>query len=72
MFKELSKLLCEITGFYAVSLQPNSGAQGEYTGLRVIKQYFHDIGQSHRDICIIPQSAHGTNPGFFIICKIFI
>jgi glycine dehydrogenase len=62
VFKELEKDLCEITGFDAVSLQPNSGAQGEYAGLMVIKAY-HEANDNHnRDICIIPSSAHGTNP----------
>ena len=62
MFKELEKDLCEITGFAAVSLQPNSGAQGEYTGLMVIKAYHEANGNPERNICIIPSSAHGTNP----------
>jgi len=56
------KDLSEITGFDAVSLQPNSGAQGEYTGLMVIKAYHESKGNNHRNICIIPSSAHGTNP----------
>ncbi len=59
---ELENYLCTITGFAGVSLQPNSGAQGEYAGLMVIHKYHEDKGQSHRDICLIPQSAHGTNP----------
>lgn len=59
---ELENYLCAITGFAGVSLQPNSGAQGEYAGLMVIHKYHEDKGQSHRDICLIPQSAHGTNP----------
>ncbi|TGZ82157.1 glycine dehydrogenase [Ascodesmis nigricans] len=59
---ELEKDLADITGFDAVSVQPNSGAQGEFTGLRVIREYLKSIGQEKRDICIIPQSAHGTNP----------
>jgi len=58
----LSAWLCEITGFDAVSLQPNSGAQGEYAGLMVIKAYHEDRGEGHRDITLIPSSAHGTNP----------
>ncbi len=62
MIDELSTWLCEITGFDAVSLQPNSGAQGEYAGLMVIKAYLEDMGQGHRDIALIPSSAHGTNP----------
>lgn len=62
MFKELEKDLCEITGFHSVSLQPNSGAQGEYAGLMVIKAYHEANGNPERNICIIPSSAHGTNP----------
>ena len=62
VFKELEKDLCEITGFDAVSLQPNSGAQGEYAGLMVIKAYHEANGNANRNICIIPSSAHGTNP----------
>lgn len=62
IIKELEKYLCEITGFDACSLQPNSGAQGEYAGLMVIKKYHEDRGDHHRDIVLIPQSAHGTNP----------
>jgi len=62
VFKELEKDLCEITGFDAVSLQPNSGAQGEYAGLMVIKAYHESNGDANRNICIIPSSAHGTNP----------
>lgn len=62
MFKQLEKDLCEITGFAAVSLQPNSGAQGEYAGLMVIKAYHEANGNPERTICIIPSSAHGTNP----------
>ena len=59
---ELKAWLAEITGFQAVSLQPNSGASGEYTGLLTIRAYHLDRGQGHRTICIVPQSAHGTNP----------
>jgi glycine dehydrogenase len=62
MFRELESALCEITGFAEVSLQPNSGAQGEFTGLMVIRAYHRDRGQSGRDIVLIPASAHGTNP----------
>ncbi len=62
VFRELEKDLCEITGFDAVSLQPNSGAQGEYAGLMVIKAYHEENGEPNRNICIIPSSAHGTNP----------
>lgn len=59
---ELEKALAEITGFAGTSLQPNSGAQGEYSGLMVIRQYFIDKNESHRNIALIPSSAHGTNP----------
>jgi glycine dehydrogenase len=62
MFEELSAWLAEITGFAGVSLQPNSGAQGEYAGLMVIRQYFLNRGEGHRNVALIPQSAHGTNP----------
>lgn len=62
MFRELESDLCEITGFHSVSLQPNSGAQGEYAGLMVIKAYHEANGNPERNICIIPSSAHGTNP----------
>ncbi|MDX9925427.1 MAG: aminomethyl-transferring glycine dehydrogenase, partial [Ignavibacteriaceae bacterium] len=62
IFKELEKQLAEITGFKGVSLQPNSGAQGEYTGLMVIRAYHRDRGDINRNICLIPSSAHGTNP----------
>ena len=59
---ELEGALAEITGFAAVSLQPNSGAQGEFAGLMVIRAYHRDRGESHRDVVLIPASAHGTNP----------
>ncbi|PYR73012.1 MAG: glycine dehydrogenase (aminomethyl-transferring), partial [Acidobacteria bacterium] len=59
---ELEAALAEITGFTAVSLQPNSGAQGEFAGLMVIRAYHRDRGDSHRDVVLIPASAHGTNP----------
>ena len=59
---ELSDALEEITGFDGVSLQPNSGAAGEYTGLLVIREYHRSRGEGHRDVCLIPESAHGTNP----------
>ena len=62
MFHELEEMLCEITGFDAMSLQPNSGAQGEYAGLMVIKAYHESRGDENRNICLIPSSAHGTNP----------
>ena len=62
VLKELENQLTEITGFAATSLQPNSGAQGEYAGLMVIKAYHDSRGDHHRNICLIPSSAHGTNP----------
>jgi len=67
IISKLETFLSEITGFSATSLQPNSGAQGEYSGLMVIKSYLNKIGQSHRDICLIPSSAHGTNPASAIM-----
>lgn len=62
MIEDLKAMLAEITGFAAVSLQPNSGAAGEFTGLIVIRSYLESIGQGHRKIVLIPASAHGTNP----------
>lgn len=62
MIKGLEEALNEITGFYATSLQPNSGAQGEYAGLTVIRKYHESRGEHHRNVVVIPQSAHGTNP----------
>jgi glycine dehydrogenase len=62
LFETLSGWLCEITGYDAISLQPNSGAQGEYAGLLAIRAYHLSRGEGHRKICLIPSSAHGTNP----------
>jgi glycine dehydrogenase len=62
MIEELSEMLKLITQFDYVSLQPNSGASGEYAGIIAIRRFFESIGQGHRNICIIPASAHGTNP----------
>jgi glycine dehydrogenase len=62
MMRELEAMLAEITGFAAVSLQPNSGAQGEYAGLLAIRSYLAAKGEGVRDVCLIPASAHGTNP----------
>ncbi|MCM4157486.1 aminomethyl-transferring glycine dehydrogenase [Gramella sp. AN32] len=62
VLKELEANLTEITGFSATSLQPNSGAQGEYAGLMVIRAFHEANGEGHRDVCLIPSSAHGTNP----------
>ncbi len=62
LFSQLEAQLAEITGFAAVSLQPNAGSQGEYAGLLVIRAYHRSRGEGHRTACLIPQSAHGTNP----------
>ncbi|MDE3216720.1 MAG: aminomethyl-transferring glycine dehydrogenase [Gemmatimonadota bacterium] len=62
LFERLEAALKEITGFAAMSLQPNAGSQGEYAGLLTIRNYHHARGDTHRDVCLIPQSAHGTNP----------
>lgn len=62
MIKDLENKLCDITGFAGVSLQPNAGSQGEYAGLLVIRKYHQSRNQGHREICLIPSSAHGTNP----------
>jgi glycine dehydrogenase len=62
LFSDLEAWLAELTGYDAVSLQPNSGAQGEFSGLLAIRAYHQSRGQGHRDVCLIPASAHGTNP----------
>ena len=62
LFEEFEDMLCDLTGFDAFSLQPNAGSQGEYTGLLVIRKYQEVQGQGQRDVCLIPASAHGTNP----------
>ncbi|WP_186425451.1 aminomethyl-transferring glycine dehydrogenase [Cupriavidus metallidurans] len=62
MIDQLEAMLCAATGYAAVSLQPNAGSQGEYAGLLIIHAYHASRGESHRDICLIPSSAHGTNP----------
>ena len=62
VIEELASALCAVTGFAAVSLQPNSGAQGEFAGLLVINAYHQSRGEAHRNVVLIPQSAHGTNP----------
>jgi len=67
LFAQLEKWLAEITGFSAVSLQPNAGSQGEYAGLLSIRAYHESRGDSHRDVCLIPTSAHGTNPASAVI-----
>ena len=68
LFKELEAWLSEITGFAGISLQPNAGSQGEYAGLQVIRQYHQSRGESNRNICLIPESAHGTNPASAVMC----
>ncbi|MDE2385946.1 MAG: aminomethyl-transferring glycine dehydrogenase [Alphaproteobacteria bacterium] len=68
MFASLEKMLCEITGFDAVSLQPNAGSQGEYAGLLAIRRYHDATGGKGRDVCLIPISAHGTNPASAAMC----
>lgn len=62
LIEDMSRTICEITGFKAASLQPNSGAQGEYAGLLTIRAYYLDKGEGHRNVVLIPSSAHGTNP----------
>jgi glycine dehydrogenase len=68
MIKQLEDDLADITGFHSISLQPNSGAQGEFTGLRVIRKYLEQQPGKKRDICLIPVSAHGTNPASAAMC----
>lgn len=68
MCDQLEQWLGEITGFAGVSLQPNAGSQGEYAGLQVIRQYHIKRGEAHRNICLIPESAHGTNPASAVMC----
>ncbi|MBD1831440.1 aminomethyl-transferring glycine dehydrogenase [Cyanobacteria bacterium FACHB-472] len=68
LFQQLEEWLAEITGFAGISLQPNAGSQGEYAGLLVIRQYHESRGETHRNICLIPQSAHGTNPASAVMC----
>jgi glycine dehydrogenase len=67
MCRDLERWLAQITGFAAVSLQPNSGAQGEYAGLLAIRGYHASRGQAHRQVCLIPNSAHGTNPASAVL-----
>ena len=71
MIEELEAWLCAITGFDAISMQPNSGAQGEYAGLVAIRKYHESRGEGQRDICLIPSSAHGTNPASAQISRTF-
>ncbi|KAF2304345.1 hypothetical protein GH714_030299 [Hevea brasiliensis] len=72
MFNDLGDLLCTITGFDSFSLQPNAGAAGEYAGLMVIRSYHKSRGDHHRNVCIIPVSAHGTNPASAAMCGMTI
>ncbi len=69
LFTQLEAWLSEITGFAAVSLQPNAGSQGEYAGLLVIRAYHESRGEGHRNVCLIPTSAHGTNPASAAMCN---
>jgi glycine dehydrogenase len=68
LFEQLEAWLAEITGFDGVSLQPNAGSQGEYAGLQVIHKYHENRGEKQRNICLIPESAHGTNPASAVMC----
>ena len=68
LFKDLEKWLTDITGFAGISLQPNAGSQGEYAGLLVIRAYHESRGEGRRNICLIPTSAHGTNPASAAMC----
>ena len=69
LIKDLEAKLCHITGFDAVSLQPNAGSQGEYSGLLTIRAYHHERGDDHRNVCLIPSSAHGTNPASAVMAN---
>ena len=68
MINDLSEKLCKITGYDAISMQPNSGAQGEFAGLLAIRAYHKSRGEAHRNVCLIPASAHGTNPASASMC----
>nr|WP_313940922.1 MULTISPECIES: aminomethyl-transferring glycine dehydrogenase [Calothrix] len=68
LFQQLESWLAEITGFAGISLQPNAGSQGEYAGLLVIHEYHQSRGEAHRNVCLIPTSAHGTNPASAVMC----
>jgi glycine dehydrogenase len=68
LFEQLENWLAEITGFSGISLQPNAGSQGEYAGLLVIRHYHESRGEINRNICLIPESAHGTNPASAVMC----
>ncbi|MBW4478461.1 MAG: aminomethyl-transferring glycine dehydrogenase [Tolypothrix brevis GSE-NOS-MK-07-07A] len=68
LFEQLEEWLAEITGFAGISLQPNAGSQGEYAGLLVIREYHESRNEGHRNVCLIPTSAHGTNPASAVMC----
>jgi len=72
LFQQLEDWLAEITGFAGISLQPNAGAQGEYTGLLVIRAYHESRGEAHRNVCLIPTSAHGTNPASAVMAGLIV
>ena len=72
LFKQLEEWLAEITGYAAVSLQSNAGSQGEYAGLLVIRAYQESVGEGHRNVCLIPQSAHGTNPASAVMAGLHV
>ncbi len=72
LVSRLEKMLSDITGFEGISLQPNAGSQGEYAGLLVIKKYFESKGEGHRNVCLIPNSAHGTNPASAVMAGLKI
>ena len=72
LFQELQAWLAEITGFAAVSLQPNAGSQGEYAGLLVVRAYHRSRKESHRNVCLIPASAHGTNPASAVMAGLTV
>src|SRR2546429_10028923 len=72
LFRQLEDMLAEITGFAHVSLQPNAGSQGEFTGLLVIRAYHRSRGEAHRTTCLIPTSAHGTNPASAVMAGLTV
>jgi len=74
LIERLSGWLCQVTGFAAVSLQPNAGSQGEYSGLLAIRAFHASRGEAHRDVCLIPSSAHGTNPASAVMagCRVLV
>ena len=72
LFNDLSATLCKLTGFHAFSFQPNSGAQGEYSGLLAIRRYHEQRGEAQRDVCLIPSSAHGTNPASAVMAGLTV